>query len=85
LTFRYEKFAELFGDCIVDGVWWINEQYNAGKRILIEGANAAMLDLDFGTYPFVTSSNPTIGGSLTGLGLNHRKLGDGTACACSTF
>lgn len=40
-----------------------------GKRILIEGANATMLDLDYGTYPFVTSSNPSVGGIATGLGL----------------
>lgn len=38
--------------------------------ILIEGANALMLDLDFGTYPFVTSSSCSVGGSLTGLGLS---------------
>jgi len=44
--------------------------------MLIEGANAAMLDIDFGTYPFVTSSNPTIGGCLTGLGLSSKKIGD---------
>jgi hypothetical protein len=42
---------------------------DAGRRILIEGANATMLDLDFGTYPFVTSSNPSLGGIATGLGL----------------
>jgi hypothetical protein len=42
---------------------------------LIEGANATMLDIDFGTYPFVTSSNPSIGGVLTGLGLAPNKLG----------
>jgi adenylosuccinate synthase len=36
-----------------------------------------MLDIDFGTYPFVTSSNPTIGGCLTGLGLSPQKIGDG--------
>ncbi len=34
--------------------------YDSGKRILIEGANATMLDIDFGTYPFVTSSNPSV-------------------------
>jgi len=45
-----------------------------GKRILIEGANATMLDIDFGTYPFVTSSNPSIGGIVTGLGLAPNKF-----------
>jgi len=72
----YNSLSSKFADCIVDGVWWINDQYNQGKRILIEGANAAMLDLDFGTYPYVTSSNPTVGGCLTGLGISHKKLGD---------
>jgi len=61
---------------IVDGVKWINEKHSQGKRILIEGANAAMLDIDFGTYPFVTSSNPTIGGCITGLGISANKIGD---------
>ena len=44
------------------------------KKILIEGANALMLDLDFGTYPFVTSSNTTIGGVSTGLGIPPSKI-----------
>ena len=42
---------------------------NAGQRVLVEGANAAMLDIDFGTYPYVTSSNCSIGGVCTGLGI----------------
>jgi len=46
------------------------------KKILLEGANAAMLDIDFGTYPYVTSSNPTIGGAITGLGISPKKIGD---------
>lgn len=45
-----------------------------GRRILLEGANATMLDIDFGTYPYVTSSNPSIGGMLTGLGLPPTSL-----------
>ena len=40
-----------------------------GKRILAEGANAIMLDIDFGTYPYVTSSNTSVGGVITGLGV----------------
>ncbi len=46
-----------------------------GKRILFEGAQGTLLDVDFGTYPFVTSSNTTIGGVLTGLGIGPRHLG----------
>jgi len=73
---RHASYAKHFSDFIVDGVDWINEKYNDNKTILVEGANAAMLDIDFGTYPYVTSSNPTIGGCLTGLGLSANKLGD---------
>lgn len=58
---------------VVDTVEYINDAHDAGKRILIEGANATMLDLDFGTYPYVTSSNPSIGGIATGLGLAPSK------------
>jgi hypothetical protein len=45
-----------------------------GKRIIAEGANAAMLDIDYGTFPFVTSSTTTAGGISTGLGLSPDKL-----------
>ncbi len=58
---------------ITDTVDYLNVAHESGKRILIEGANATMLDLDFGTYPFVTSSNPSIGGIATGLGLAPNK------------
>lgn len=44
--------------------------------MLVEGANAAMLDIDFGTYPYVTSSNCSIGGVLTGLGLPPKVIGE---------
>jgi adenylosuccinate synthase len=47
-----------------------------GKTVLVEGANAAMLDIDFGTYPYVTSSNCSIGGVLTGLGLPPKVIGE---------
>jgi Adenylosuccinate synthetase len=57
-----------------DTVYYINEAFDSGKRILIEGANATMLDIDFGTYPYVTSSNPSIGGLIAGLGLAPNKL-----------
>lgn len=57
-----------------DTVSMINDSYDSGKRILVEGANATMLDLDFGTYPYVTSSNPSIGGVAVGLGLSPNKF-----------
>lgn len=73
---RHKEYAEFFSKFIVDGVDWVNSMYDNEKKILIEGANAALLDIDFGTYPYVTSSNPTIGGCLTGLGINSKKIGD---------
>ena len=45
-----------------------------GRNVIIEGAQGALLDLDHGTYPYVTSSHPTIGGAATGLGLNSRQI-----------
>jgi adenylosuccinate synthase len=61
-------------DYIVDTVTYLNEAHQQGKRILLEGANATMLDLDFGTYPYVTSSSTTIAGAFNGLGLNPKQL-----------
>jgi adenylosuccinate synthase len=54
---------------IVDGVSWLHGHLRAGAKVLAEGANAALLDIDFGTYPFCTSSNTTSGGICTGLGV----------------
>lgn len=59
---------------IKDSVVLLNDARLAGKRILAEGANAAMLDIDFGTYPYVTSSNTTIGGVCTGLGVPPQSI-----------
>lgn len=52
----------------------MNEKQLSNKRILVEGANALMLDLDYGTYPFVTSSNTGIGGVFTGLAISPFKI-----------
>jgi adenylosuccinate synthase len=53
----------------------LDEARKKGQRILIEGAQGAMLDIDHGTYPYVTSSNATIGGACTGLGIPPRAIG----------
>eukprot|EP00958_Prasinococcus_capsulatus_P005991 scaffold571_cov364-Prasinococcus_capsulatus_cf.AAC.6 len=71
---RYEGLREKLRPFVCDTVSYINESYKSGKSILIEGANATMLDLDFGTYPFVTSSNPSIGGVCAGIGLAPSKF-----------
>ncbi|KXZ48552.1 hypothetical protein GPECTOR_27g723 [Gonium pectorale] len=66
---KYKGLANQVLPFVTDTVEYLHEAYDSGKRILIEGANATMLDVDFGTYPYVTSSNPSIGGIATGLGL----------------
>ncbi|ERN11788.1 hypothetical protein AMTRI_Chr03g139630 [Amborella trichopoda] len=73
---RYEKFAKLLEPFIVDTIHFMNDSISQKKKILIEGGQATMLDIDFGTYPFVTSSNPSAGGICTGLGISPRSLGD---------
>lgn len=59
---------------IIDGVAWLNKAYQNGQKILAEGANACLLDIDLGTYPYVTSSSTSIGGFATGLGMQPRKI-----------
>ena len=59
---------------IVDGVEWINKRIAGGQRIMAEGANAGLLDIDLGTYPYVTSSSTSIGGVCTGLGVPPQKI-----------
>lgn len=60
---------------IIDSVYEINTALDEGKKILVEGANAPMLDIDFGTYPYVTSSSASIGGIVTGLGVSPHRIG----------
>jgi len=59
----------------VDSEYYINDALADGKRILAEGAQGAMLDIDFGTYPFVTSSNTITAGVCTGLGVAPQRIG----------
>jgi adenylosuccinate synthase len=61
---------------IVNGEYFINQQMQAGKRILAEGAQGSMLDIDFGTFPFVTSSNTISAGVCSGLGIAPQKIRD---------
>lgn len=59
---------------IVNGEYFINEQIRRGKRVLAEGAQGSMLDIDFGTFPFVTSSNTISAGVCNGLGIAPQKI-----------
>lgn len=72
---RYRAFAERLRPFVVDGVTFIHSMIQSNRRILVEGANALMLDLDYGTYPFVTSSSTGIGGVCTGLGIPPQSIG----------
>jgi len=60
----------------IDSEEYIFQAQKAGKSILAEGAQGSLLDIDFGTYPFVTSSNTTAAGACTGLGVAPNKIGD---------
>lgn len=74
---RYlEELAPRVAPMIADTVGIVHDALDQGQRILLEGAQATFLDLDHGTYPFVTSSNPVAGGACTGSGLGPRDLTD---------
>ncbi|XP_013135724.1 PREDICTED: adenylosuccinate synthetase [Papilio polytes] len=73
---RYREYAARIRPLVRDTVSYLHTEIHNGKKVLVEGANAAMLDIDFGTYPYVTSSNCSIGGVCTGLGLPPNVIGD---------
>jgi len=73
---RYKQLAERIRPLVVETVSFLHDRLAKGDKVLVEGANAAMLDIDFGTYPYVTSSNCSIGGVCTGLGIPPRFVGD---------
>ncbi|CAN4109251.1 unnamed protein product [Withania somnifera] len=73
---RYKKFAERLESFITDTVHFMNDAISQKRKILVEGGQATMLDIDFGTYPFGTSSSPSAGGICTGLGIAPRVVGD---------
>ena len=66
---RYKEYAKIIKPMLIDSVSYMKEARTSGKKILAEGANATLLDIDFGTYPFVTSSSTSVGGICTGLSL----------------
>ena len=73
----YEKYVDLAQKIkhrIIDAVSEVNEAVDNNKTVLFEGAQALMLDIDYGTYPYVTSSSPTAGGAAVGAGVSPRKI-----------
>lgn len=71
---RFKQYREQLKPFVVDSVVFMHNALRDNKKILVEGANALMLDIDFGTYPYVTSSSTGIGGVCTGLGIPPRTI-----------
>jgi len=71
--FEAIEFLKTFN--LVDSEYFINEALNKGDKVLAEGAQGSLLDIDFGSYPFVTSSNTMSAGACTGLGVPPSKIG----------
>jgi len=69
ITERYLEFDKIIDPFVTDTTLLLNEAIENNKRIIAEGAQGSLLDLDHGTYPYVTSSNPTSGGACSGLGI----------------
>ncbi len=74
LVETYLGYGEKIKDHIVNTVPLLNKAINQGKVVLFEGAQGTLLDVDYGTYPFVTSSNPTAGGACVGGGIGPNKI-----------
>ncbi|GAA4336125.1 adenylosuccinate synthase [Flaviaesturariibacter amylovorans] len=70
----FAAIEELRAHNIVSGEYFINEHLSNGKKVLAEGAQGSMLDIDFGTFPFVTSSNTTSAGVCSGLGVAPQRI-----------
>jgi len=71
---EYLEYAEALRPYIVDTSLLLNEALGRGEVVLLEGSQGTLLDVDHGTYPFVTSSNPTAGGASTGSGIGPTKI-----------
>ena len=71
---EYLDFDKKIDPYIKDVSTFLNESLKDGKQILLEGAQGTLLDIDFGTYPYVTSSNPTSGGACAGVGIGPTKI-----------
>jgi len=73
---EYKGYADQLKQYVTDTTTMLHKAIRNNEKILCEGAQATLLDIDFGSYPFVTSSNPTIGGAITGSGIGARYIND---------
>lgn len=74
ITKEYLSFDKKIDEYITDISIYMDQAIRDGKKILVEGAQGTLLDIDFGTYPYVTSSNPVSGGACTGLGIGPTRI-----------
>ncbi|HJS71172.1 MAG TPA: adenylosuccinate synthase [Acidimicrobiia bacterium] len=74
ITEEYLGYTDRLGPHVTDTSLLIHEAIRAGKNVLFEGAQGTLLDIDHGTYPFVTSSNPTAGGAVVGSGIGPKAI-----------
>ena len=70
----YKEIIHRLKPMIIDGAYYLNSALEKGQTVLVEGANGTLLDIDHGTYPYVTSSNASAGGIITGPGIGPKKL-----------
>ncbi|MCL4118166.1 UNVERIFIED_CONTAM: hypothetical protein GTU68_043146, partial [Idotea baltica] len=73
---KYRLYVDKLRPLVRNTVVYLHKAIAEGKTVLVEGANATMLDIDFGTYPYVTSSNCSVGGACTGLGIPPSFIGE---------
>ena len=71
---EYLNYAEILRPYVADTALLLNKALESGKTVLLEGSQGTLLDVDHGTYPYVTSSNPTAGGACTGSGIGPTKI-----------
>ena len=84
IEFKWEEMKSQFMDAVeflkgfnlIESEYFLNNELTSGSTILAEGAQGALLDIDFGSYPFVTSSNTVTAGACTGLGVAPRHIGE---------
>ncbi|MFT8669575.1 MAG: adenylosuccinate synthase [Liquorilactobacillus hordei] len=81
---QYYEYGQQFKDNVTDTSVVLNDALDSGKRVLFEGAQGVMLDIDQGTYPFVTSSNPVAGGVTIGSGVGPSKI-DKVVGVCKAY
>ena len=77
---EYLEYGKILKPFICNTVIYINDQIDKGKSVLFEGAQGTFLDIDFGTYPFVTSSNSSVGGICSGTGVAPTRINKSIAC-----